>query len=196
MRYRFGEYQLDTERHALERAGVLVKLERKVYQVLAYLVQHRERLVARDELLEHVWPGVYVAEAAVTRCIAALRKVVGDDRERQQVIQTLHGQGYRFVAPVTVGDTTPPVLTPATNPILAPASRSITTHVESDAAAAAVTPPPAPPGSGVVGERKLVTVLCCMLALPEGDPSMRDPETRYTLLQAFVDLVTPEIRRY
>jgi DNA-binding winged helix-turn-helix (wHTH) protein len=82
MRYRFGEYQLDTERHALEQAGVPVKLERKVYQVLAYLVQHRERLVARDELLEHVWPGVYVAEAAVTRCIAALRQAVGDDRAR------------------------------------------------------------------------------------------------------------------
>jgi hypothetical protein len=61
---------------------VPVKLEHKVYQVLAYLVQHRERLVARDELLEHVWPGVYVAEAAVTRCIAALRQAVGDDRAR------------------------------------------------------------------------------------------------------------------
>src|SRR5262249_34637766 len=103
MRYIFGEYQLDTERHVLVHTGVPIKLERKVYQVLAYLVQYRERLVSRDELLEHVWPGVYVAEAAVTRCIAALRKAVGDDRERQQVIQTLHGQGYRFVAPVTVG---------------------------------------------------------------------------------------------
>ena len=51
--------------------------------------------------------GVYVAEAAVTRCIAALRKAVGDDRERQQVIQTLHGQGYRFVAPVTMGEAAP-----------------------------------------------------------------------------------------
>jgi DNA-binding winged helix-turn-helix (wHTH) protein len=108
MRYRFGDYQLDTDRHALEHAGVPVKLERKVYQVLTYLVQHREHLVPRAELLEHVWPGVYVAEAAVTRCIAALRKAVGDDRERQQVIQTLHGQGYRFVAPVTVGDAPPP----------------------------------------------------------------------------------------
>jgi len=84
MRYMFGDYQLDTERHVLAHTEVPVKLERKVYQVLAYLVQHRERLVSREELLEHVWPGVYVAEAAVTRCIAALRKAVGDDRERQQ----------------------------------------------------------------------------------------------------------------
>jgi predicted ATPase/DNA-binding winged helix-turn-helix (wHTH) protein len=176
--------------------GVPVKLERKVYQVLAYMVQHRERLVPREELLEHVWPGVYVAEVAVTRCIAALRKAVGDDRERQQVIQTLHGQGYRFVAPVTVSDATLPAPAPATSPVLAPASRSITTPVESDAAAAVVTPLPAPPGSRVAGERKLVTVLYCTLALPEGDPSAHDPESRYTLLQAFVDLVTPAIRRY
>ncbi len=163
--------------------------------MLAYLVQHRERLVARDELLEHVWPGVYVAEAAVTRCIAALRQAVGDDRARQQVIQTLHGQGYRFVAPVTVGDETPPAPAPASSLILAPALRSSTAPVAPDAAATA-TPLPTPPGSLGAGERKLVTVLCCTLVLPEGNPAARDPELRYTLFQAFVDLVTPAIQRY
>src|SRR5262245_56551899 len=88
MLYTFGEYVLDTTRHALCHAGVPVKLERKVYHVLAYLVQQGDRLVTKDELLEHVWPGVYVADTAVARCITALRKAVGDSRERQQVIQT------------------------------------------------------------------------------------------------------------
>src|SRR5262245_4016058 len=176
MRYRFGAYQLDTERHVLEQAGVPVKLERKVYQVLAYLVQHRERLVPREELLEHVWPGVSVAEAAVTRCIAALRQAVGDDRARQQVIQTLHGQGYCFVAPVRVDDPPAPAPAPAPSPILPPASRPSPAPVAPAAAAATATPPPAPPGRQVAGERKLVTVLCCTLALPEGDPGPQDPE--------------------
>jgi predicted ATPase len=90
------------------------------------------------------------------------------------VIQTLHGQGYRFVAPVTVGDETPPAPAPATNLVLAPASRASTAPVEADAAA---TRPPAPPGSREAGERKLVTVLCCTLALPEGDPATGDPDT-------------------
>src|SRR5215470_2977788 len=138
MRYRFGDYQLDTDRHALEHAGVPVKLERKVYQVLTYLVQHREHLVPRAELLEHVWPGVYVAEAVVTRCIAALRKAVGDDRERQHVIQTLHGQGYRFVVPVSLDDAPPSPAAIVTSPALAPALRSATAFAALDTAV--VTP--------------------------------------------------------
>jgi len=196
MRYRFGDYQLDTDRHALEHAGVPVKLERKVYQVLTYLVQHREHLVPRAELLEHVWPGVYVAEAAVTRCIVALRKAVGDDRERQQVIQTLHGQGYRFVAPVTMGDAPPSPPAYAAAPVPSAAWRAATGFVDLDAAVAMVLPSSTPSGRLGTGERKLVTVLCCTLDLSEDDPTAHDPEARYTLLQALVDVATPAIHHY
>ncbi|HXH11306.1 MAG TPA: winged helix-turn-helix domain-containing protein [Alphaproteobacteria bacterium] len=104
MQCTFGDCVLDTDRRELRRAGVPVKLERKVYEVLAYLVQHRERLVTKAELLEQVWPGIYVDEIAVARCITAVCQAVGDSRAAQRVIQTRHGQGYCFVAPVTVDD--------------------------------------------------------------------------------------------
>ena len=91
MQYVFGDCVLDTARHELRRAGVPVPLERKVYHVLAYLVQHAERLVTKDELLDHVWPGVYVTDKVVTRCIAILRKAVGDTPRAQRVLQTRHG---------------------------------------------------------------------------------------------------------
>jgi len=62
MLYTFGDYILDTARRELRRQGCPVPLEPKGYQVLLYLVQYSERLVTKDELLEHVWPEVYVID--------------------------------------------------------------------------------------------------------------------------------------
>ena len=104
MRYTFATYVLDTQRHELRQQGVPVPLERKAYQVLVYLVQQADRLVTKRELLEAVWPAVYVDDSAVARCIGAVRQAVGDGRATQRVIRTVHGQGYRFVAPVVVHD--------------------------------------------------------------------------------------------
>ena len=104
MLYVFGEYILDTHRRELRRAGVAVKLEPKAYQILTYLVQHRGRLVTKTELLEYVWPDVYVADTAVARCLTAVRQAVGDSGATQRVIQTRHGQGYRFVVSVSEQD--------------------------------------------------------------------------------------------
>ncbi len=105
MRYVFGEYELDEHAYELRRTGAPVELERKVYDVLAYLIQHRDRLVTKDELLETLWPGQVVGEAALTTCITSARKALGNDGVRQEFIKTQHGRGYRFVAPVvTVAD--------------------------------------------------------------------------------------------
>src|SRR5919197_3234301 len=109
MLYVFGDYVLDTERRELRRAGVPVPLEPKAYQLLTYLVQHRGRLVTKAELLDQVWPDVYVADTAVARCLTAVRQAVGDSGATQRVIQTRHGQGYRFVAPVHEHDVVAPV---------------------------------------------------------------------------------------
>ena len=108
MQYTFADCVLNTERRELRRAGMPVKLEPKVYQVLVYLVQHADRLVTRDELFDHVWPEVYVAHTAVARCLTAVRQAVGDRADAQRVIQTRHGQGYRLVAPVTVHEAMAP----------------------------------------------------------------------------------------
>jgi DNA-binding winged helix-turn-helix (wHTH) protein len=77
-----------------------VELERKVYDVLAYLIQHRDRLVTKDELLDQLWPGQVMGEAALTRCITSIRKTLGDDGNRQEFIKTQYGRGYRFVGKV------------------------------------------------------------------------------------------------
>jgi DNA-binding winged helix-turn-helix (wHTH) protein/predicted ATPase len=107
MFYIFGNCTLDTQRHELRRAGEPIKLTRKDYEVLLYLVQHSDHLVTKEELLEHVWPDVYVDDTAVARCIRTVRRAVGDSPETQHVIKTVHGQGYRFVAPLTVQEQLP-----------------------------------------------------------------------------------------
>src|SRR5262244_1259855 len=65
MLYVFDNYELDTGLYELRRAGIPVKLEPRVFNVLAYLVQHRERVVTKQELCEHLWPGQFVGDAAV-----------------------------------------------------------------------------------------------------------------------------------
>src|SRR5262245_6022469 len=147
MVYIFGSSVLDTERRELRHRDVVVGLERKIYRVLLHLVEHRNRLVPKEELLERLWPGVYVEEGAVARCIFAARRAVGDDRDRQDVIKTVHGQGYRFVAPVTI-DTGTPLAGPAI-----PAAPEL----------AAATPPDAAPRPAPLVERKAATVLCGVL---------------------------------
>jgi TolB-like protein/DNA-binding winged helix-turn-helix (wHTH) protein/Tfp pilus assembly protein PilF len=101
MVYRFAGCELNERLYQLRREGALVAVEPKVFSVLAYLVQHHDRVVSKDELLEKLWPGQVVGEAALSRCIGAARKAVGDDGDRQAVIETQHGRGYRFVATVT-----------------------------------------------------------------------------------------------
>ena len=78
--------------------GSLVKLRPKVFEVLAYLIAHRERLVAKQELLEQLWPQQFVGEATLNSCIRAARQAVGDTGQAQRVIHTRHGRGFRFVA--------------------------------------------------------------------------------------------------
>lgn len=101
MRYHFAQCELDLRLHQLRRGGTVVGVEPKVFDVLTYLLQHRDRMVSKDELLDKLWPGQVVSETALTRCITSMRKAVGDDRMRQEIIETHHGRGYRFVATVT-----------------------------------------------------------------------------------------------
>jgi DNA-binding winged helix-turn-helix (wHTH) protein len=100
MRYIFGDYVLDTQRLDLHHAGQTIKLRRKVFQVLVYLLAHRDRVVPKQELLEHLWPGQFVGEEALTSCIKALRRALGEQGRTPRFLRTLHGQGYRFVGAV------------------------------------------------------------------------------------------------
>ena len=100
MRYIFGPYSLDTQLYELRRAGERLPLGPQVFNVLAYLLAHRDRVVSRDELFEQLWRDQFVTDDALGRCIRTVRRVLGDDSRTPQYIATVRGRGYRFMAPV------------------------------------------------------------------------------------------------
>jgi DNA-binding winged helix-turn-helix (wHTH) protein len=100
-RYEFLRCVLDPLTRELHRSGRLVPIEQRAFNLLLYLVEHRDRAVSKDELQSAIWPRMILTESALTRCIMKARRAVGDDSERQAVIKTVHGHGYRFVAPLT-----------------------------------------------------------------------------------------------
>ena len=100
MIYRFGHFELDMARVELRAAGAACPVEPQVFALLALLVENRERLVSRDELIEKVWDGRVVSDAAVASRIKSARQALGDDGKTQRFIRTVHGQGFRFVAEV------------------------------------------------------------------------------------------------
>jgi pimeloyl-ACP methyl ester carboxylesterase/DNA-binding winged helix-turn-helix (wHTH) protein len=101
MRYRFADRVLDTDTVELRSGPALLEVEPQVFDVLRYLVEHRDRVVTKEELLDNVWGNRYVSESALTTRIKQARQAVGDTGRAQSVIKTVHGRGYRFVAPVT-----------------------------------------------------------------------------------------------
>jgi DNA-binding winged helix-turn-helix (wHTH) protein len=108
MRYMFGACTVDTERYELYRAGMQIPVRPKVFQLLSYLITHRDRVVLKDELMSHLWPQQFVGDAALKSCIMTARKAVGDEGRSQRLIQTLHSRGYRFVAAVEEASDRPP----------------------------------------------------------------------------------------
>jgi pimeloyl-ACP methyl ester carboxylesterase len=98
--YLFGEYELDPHCFLLRRGGEDVHLERQVFEVLLHLMKHRDRVVPKTELLDTVWGDRFVSDSALTSRLKAVRRAVGDDGRQQRVIATVHGVGYRFIAPV------------------------------------------------------------------------------------------------
>jgi DNA-binding response OmpR family regulator len=108
MIYRFETYEIDEERHELHRSGEAIPIEPKVFQVLLYLLENRDHVVSKEELLEQCWPDAYVSESALTRCLTKLRKSVQADRTDALIIKTVPRLGYRFVAAVTTASQNPP----------------------------------------------------------------------------------------
>ncbi|MGG5823840.1 winged helix-turn-helix domain-containing tetratricopeptide repeat protein [Falsiroseomonas sp. HW251] len=97
MRWHFAEFCLDTDRRELRRQGEPVRIEPQAFDLLEYLVLHRDRLVTRDDLIEGVWGGRIVSESALATCINAARVAIGDSGERQALIRTIPRKGLRFV---------------------------------------------------------------------------------------------------
>jgi TolB-like protein/DNA-binding winged helix-turn-helix (wHTH) protein len=98
--YRFGEFEIDLGRHELRRGGQAVRIEPQVFDLLLYLVRHRDRIVSKDELIEAIWQGRVISEAALSTCISAVRRAVGDSGESQRLIRTMPKRGFCFVGQI------------------------------------------------------------------------------------------------
>lgn len=136
--YSFGEYELDMARYQLRRSGEPVHVEPRALDLLQYLIEHRDRVVSKNELLDKVWGDRFVSEAALTTGLRTARIAVGDTGRHQRLIRTVHRRGYQFAASVTVtraGDPADPGPEPAAYPIRpAPApARSVVTGETSGA---------------------------------------------------------------
>lgn len=98
--FRTGDYVVDTARYRIGHGDATVAVEPKVFDLLVYLIRHRDRVLTREELFEAVWDGREVSDATLSNHVMSARKALGDSGEMQRVIQTVRGRGYRFVAPV------------------------------------------------------------------------------------------------
>jgi DNA-binding winged helix-turn-helix (wHTH) protein len=101
MKFAFGDCILDLSARQLWRAGQVVPLEPKMYELLAVLIQRRPAVVRNEELDEILWPKVYVARTSLTRLVSELRSVLGDTPRDSKIIRTVYKSGYAFGATVT-----------------------------------------------------------------------------------------------
>jgi DNA-binding winged helix-turn-helix (wHTH) protein len=179
MRYTLGDYSLDTQRYELCRAGIPLPLQPKVFELLAYLIQPRDRVVTRQELFDTLWPAQFVSDDALERIVVLARRAVGDSGRTQRVIKTIHGRGYRCVVPVEEHLPAPP----------GEALLAAPTRVQDTAASPAMPHP-------VDAERKQVTVLSCALSSVVTQAEGVDPETLYAIRQRLFTLAQQEVQRY
>ena len=100
MHFTFGNCSVDCARRELRRGGKLVAIEPQVFDVLVYLIQHRDRVVSRDDLLASVWGGRIVSESTLSSRINSARSAIGNSGEGQRLIKTLPRKGFRFVGRV------------------------------------------------------------------------------------------------
>jgi predicted ATPase/DNA-binding winged helix-turn-helix (wHTH) protein len=126
--YAFAEYELDTRRCELRRSGEVCHLEPQAYDVLAYLLAHRDRLVRKEELLATVWGNRFVTPGTLNSRLKAIRQAIGDDGKNQAIIRTVRGRGFRFVAPVRERDLSQKPESSAPAPAPAPARAPARPH--------------------------------------------------------------------
>jgi len=188
MVYRFHDYTLDPASREVWRGMQSLALEPKVLQVLLYLLEHRNRVVSKAELLEQCWPETFVSESALTRCLARLRKAVQPMPTAPPVIETRHRQGYRFVAEVTVLSQMPPPTPADTAPLQA------ATHAMAPVVPASPAPAgrPAAPGA----ERRQLTVLFCDVVDSTTLAGQLDPEDYRDIMGRYHATCTAVIERY
>lgn len=100
MKYRVANVEIDTQQFTFTDSGEAVAVEPKVFDVIVYLINHRDNVVSRDELFAQVWAGREVSDTTLSNHIKSARKLFGDNGELQKVIKTIRGRGYQFIAAI------------------------------------------------------------------------------------------------
>jgi DNA-binding winged helix-turn-helix (wHTH) protein len=100
VRYLFEEYAFDTDLRELHRGADVISVAPQVFDLLDYLIRNRGRVVSKDDLINTVWNGRVVSDAALTTRLNVARSVIGDSGEKQRLIKTLPRKGFRFVGTV------------------------------------------------------------------------------------------------
>src|SRR2546430_7348543 len=103
--YRFAEIEVDTGQGCVRRNGEERHLRQQTFQVLVYLLEQKERLVTKDELLRNIWNGTAVTDDALVQCVMDIRRALGDDSRRPRFIKTIPKLGYRFIGELDPGQT-------------------------------------------------------------------------------------------
>ncbi len=169
--YRFSGYQLDLAQQRLSGAdGQSIALPGRAYDVLVFLIEHRERVVSKDELLKAVWPRTIVEENNLNQAVSTLRRALGDSRETPRCILTVAGRGYRFIADATevrsLPVTEPPA--PTTSTSVTPGLSMPESPVSEPATVAAATLQPEAPAPALTLGRRWVLAAAGALALAGG----------------------------
>jgi class 3 adenylate cyclase/tetratricopeptide (TPR) repeat protein len=196
MRYAFGDYLLDPQRYELHCAGKPVPLRPKAFEVLAYLLAHRERIISKAELLEHLWPGQFIGDATLNSCIKEVRRAIGDRGAMPRLLRTVRGRGYRFVAPVEEQDQLRPKGVQPVAP--SPAAHVAGAHLSPSTPATATFEPALTPAdmSDVGEEYKTVTVLCFALAEAPVLAERLGPEAMHQVMREVVAQAQDVVGRY
>jgi predicted ATPase/DNA-binding winged helix-turn-helix (wHTH) protein len=197
MLYRFADCELDPERAVLRRAHTSLKLQRRVFEVLLYLLEHRGHMVSKDDLAAQVWQAA-ITNTTIDACIREVRRAVGDSGQAQRIIATRHGFGYEFVAPVEVAAQAEAEVAEqpeAAEPVPGHAPESGAEALEAAPPAGAPPRAPATP-QAPPGEKKVVTVLCCGVQIVPRSSAEADLDGLHSQMRALYDLVQHEVSRY
>jgi TolB-like protein/DNA-binding winged helix-turn-helix (wHTH) protein len=105
LKYKFAEFEIDLSQQELRRRGEYIHMEPQVFDLLVHLVRNHDRVVSKDELIDAIWHGRVISEAALSSRINAARRALGDNGNDQLLIRTQHKRGFRFVGQVQIVET-------------------------------------------------------------------------------------------
>src|SRR5262245_39263023 len=210
--WRFGAFCLDTATMHLWENATPVALPPKAFDVLHYLVTHRNRLVTTEEWLEALWPATAVTDAVVRVAIGAVQQALGETAQTSRYIATVSRRGYRFLAPVTRGDAPAPP-PPAVSLRLAAPGAPLPDALLPQTDIPAVVPAPTSPAPSsaasrpsevshlapilsLSGERKQVTVLVAAIPTPLALLRAQDAEVVQLLMDLALQAMRDAVQRY